>query len=240
MKNEKCIRGVRNAIIIKDELNLYKNISKSILRCLNYKILNPGGNKTALVYNNKYTKQQKKLINKIIMDEYSEVEQVGFLSKSDNRLEMAGGEFCMNAARCAIYEYAKDNKDEIELFVSGTNNRLVGRILENNIVEIKLTVGKNINNLIETKDDFTCINMDGILIAILNKENSKKYIEGLKRNEKIFKQNLKQLMIKKFDSKEKAIGIIFLEKINRKYKNKSNCVGKRYRYFVLRNCMWEW
>lgn len=46
------------------------------------------------------------------MEKYVTVEQVGFLSNKTNRLEMAGGEFCMNATRCAVYEYSKENKSE--------------------------------------------------------------------------------------------------------------------------------
>lgn len=49
------------------------------------------------------------------MEKYLEVEQVGFLSNETNRLEMAGGEFCMNATRCAVYEYSKENEDSIEM-----------------------------------------------------------------------------------------------------------------------------
>lgn len=45
----------------------------------------------------------------------------GFLSNKINRLEMAGGEFCINATRCAVYEYLGGKEGEIGLTVSGTN-----------------------------------------------------------------------------------------------------------------------
>lgn len=179
---------------------------------IKYKILNPGGNKTALIDGCEYTNNQKKLINKMIMDKHSQVEQVGFLSNKINRLEMAGGEFCVNATRCAIYEYSQKNKEKVELSVSGTNKKLVGRILSNNKVEVRLDIGKHIDDLIEIQNDFTCIKIDGILIAILDEEKSKKYIQKLKENEEIAKNELKQLMIAKIDSEEKAIGIMLLEK----------------------------
>lgn len=70
-----------------------------------YKILNPGGNKTALVFGNDYREEEKKQINDQILQENQEVEQVGFLEQKEKKLEMAGGEFCVNATRCAIWQY---------------------------------------------------------------------------------------------------------------------------------------
>ncbi len=194
-----------------------KNMSESIkyirsIGEIRYKVLNPGGNKTALVNGNEYTDNQKRLINKAIMKKNSQVEQVGFLSNKINRLEMAGGEFCMNGTRCAIWEYLKGKEGEIEISVSGTNKMILGKVLNDKKVEIQLDIGKNIANLYEVKNDFTCIKIDGILIAILNEEKSKTYIQKLKQDEEKTKNELKQLMITEIDSKEKAIGIMLLEK----------------------------
>ena len=50
-----------------------------------YKILNPGGNKTALVIGNDYSNYEKKIINDIILKENKDVEQVGFLSNTENK-----------------------------------------------------------------------------------------------------------------------------------------------------------
>lgn len=63
---------------------------------INYKILNPGGNKTAIVIGNKYSKKEKKQINDKILNQNLDVEQVGFIDAKENKLEMAGGEFCVN------------------------------------------------------------------------------------------------------------------------------------------------
>ena len=62
----------------------------------NYKILNPGGNKTAIVIGNEYSKKEKKQINDKILMENLDVEQVGFIDTKEIKLEMAGGEFCIN------------------------------------------------------------------------------------------------------------------------------------------------
>lgn len=185
---------------------------------IDYKILNPGGNKTALVNGNEYTEDQKKLINDMIMNENPDVEQVGFLSKTENRLEMAGGEFCINATRCSVYEYLKGKVGEIELSVSGTDKVLRGRVLENGKVEVKLNIDKKISDLVETKGDFVCIKIDGILIAVLDEEKSKKYIEKLRKNEEETKKELKQIMIEKINTTDKAVGIMLLEKSSDKIK----------------------
>lgn len=123
MKNEslKNVMG-ENKILKKDIFSIGK---------VKYKIYNPGGNITALVNGSDYTANQKKLINKMIMENNSQVEQVGFLNNKINRLEMAGGEFCINATRCAIYEYSKEKKDKIEISVSGTNKNLIGTAIYN-------------------------------------------------------------------------------------------------------------
>lgn len=206
MRNEE----VKN---MNESINCGKNVGE-----IKYKVLNPGGNKTALVNGSEYTDNQKKLINKMIMEENSRVEQVGFLSNKTNRLEMAGGEFCINGTRCAVYEYLGGKEGEIEISVSGTNKMILGKVLNDKKVEIQLDIGKNIADLYEIKNDFTCIKIDGILIAILDEEKSKTYIQKLNENEEKTKNELKQLMIAELDSKEKAIGIILLEKELKKVK----------------------
>lgn len=219
-ENKIIIKDMKNNFQICEDLNIYIKTIKSILSAgkFEYKILNPGGNKTALILGGKYTKYQKKIINKMLLDKYLEVEQVGFLSNRVNRLEMAGGEFCMNATRCAVYEYAKKNRDKIEISVSGTNKKIIGKVLSDNKVEVKLNIGKNIDDLIEVKNDFIFIKIDGILIVVLNEEKSKKYIRKLRENEEIAKNEIKQLMIKEIDVNEKAIGMMLLESVSNKVK----------------------
>lgn len=185
---------------------------------IEFKILNPGGNKTALVNGTNFTDKQKGLINRLIMDKYLDVEQVGFLSNETNRLEMAGGEFCMNATRCAVYEYSREKKDSVEISVSGTNKKIIGRVINKNKVEIKLDISKNIDELIEVQNNFTLVKIDGILIIIFDEEQSKEYIKKLKNNEKLIKKELKKFMSKSIQTNEKAIGIMLLEKISDKTK----------------------
>ena len=194
---------------VKNEFNIEK---------VQYKILNPGGNLTALVNGCDYTLEQKKNINKIIMEKYPQIEQVGFLSNDEKRLEMAGGEFCLNASRCAIYEYSKRENNEISLSVSGTNQQLLGKLLNKNTVEVKMNIGRKIDELIDKQTDLICINLSGILIAIMDEKESKKYIDKLKENEKQTKEEIKKLIMEKINSSEKAVGIVLLEKIFNKIK----------------------
>ncbi len=198
-------------------MNNYKYDLCSIEK-LEYKILNPGGNKTAIINGNEYTNNQKKLINKMIMDKYPQVEQVGFLSNKENCLEMAGGEFCINATRCAVFEYLKGRVGKIELSVSGTDKKIIGKVLEDKMVEVELNIDKKISDLVELKKDFTCIKIDGILIAVLDEEKSQKYIQKLRENEEATKVELKQLMIDEINSDEKAIGIMLLERVSKNIK----------------------
>lgn len=213
-ENKIIIKDMKNNFQICENLYSYIEIIQELLSIgkINYKIYNPGGNKTALIKGNEYTTNQKKLINKMIMEKYSQVEQVGFLSDKINRLEMAGGEFCMNATRCAVYEYSKENKNEIKISVSGANQELTGRVLSENKVELKLDICKNIAELIEVKKGIIYVKLDGILIAIFDEEKSKKYIRKLKENEEKTKNEIKQLMIKEIKTEDKAIGIMLLEK----------------------------
>ena len=217
-ENKIIIKDMKNNFQIREGLNSYIETIQEILSIgeIKYKIYNPGGNKTALVKGNDYSAIQKKLINKMIMEKDKTVEQVGFLSNKINRLEMAGGEFCMNATRCAVYEYYKENKKEINISVSGTNKELICKVLKDNKVEIKLDICKNITDLIEVKNDIIYVKLDGILIAIFDDEKSRNYIRKLKENEEIAKREIKQLMIKEIQTEEKAIGIMFLEKISSK------------------------
>ena len=181
-----------------------------------YKILNPGGNKTALVLEDCYSKDERKLINDFILKENLEVEQVGFISSKEKKLEMAGGEFCVNATRCAIYEYLKQKQGTINLKVSGAKENIEGGIEKENVYA-KMKINKSINDLIKTEGIYNYVELDGILQIVVSEEDSKAFIEKLKIDEEKTKNELKEIM-KKVDTLQKAIGIILLEKASDKTK----------------------
>lgn len=217
LKEDKIIiKDMRNNFQITEDIKNFIDTIQELITIgkLDYKILNPGGNKTALVKGTEFTDKQKCLINKLIMEKYLDVEQVGFLSNEINRLEMAGGEFCVNATRCAVYEYLKGEKGELEISVSGVNKKLKGKVIDKDKVEVIMEIETDLKDLIENKNGLICVKIDGILIAVLNEEKSKKYIEKLKENEELTKIELKEIMKKELNSKEKAEGIMLLEKEN--------------------------
>lgn len=183
----------------------------------NYKILNPGGNKTALVKDENYTKEQKKMINNQILKENPEVEQVGFISQSENNLQMAGGEFCVNATRCAIWEYLKGKCGQIELTVSGYQGKIIGGIDERRNVYVNLKMDKKMNDILEKNGIFNFVKLDGIFLAVVSEEDSKAYLENLRKDENRVKNELKEIM-KTFSAWENAVGVILLEKENFKTK----------------------
>lgn len=184
---------------------------------IKYKILNPGGNKTAIVIGNNYTDEEKEKINNKILRENRDIEQVGFINQNKYRLEMAGGEFCVNATRCAVWEYLKGIPGKIEIEVSGYKNKILGEIKKDKQVYINMPIKNKITNIIEIKEKFNLIKLDGILIIILDEEYSKEYIGKLKRDEEKTKLELKEIM-KKIDTQEKAVGIILLEEQKEKIK----------------------
>ena len=94
---------------------------------VSYMIYNPAGNITALVIGDEYNLEQRRLINSKIMEKETKVEQVGFLSKKDRKLTMAGGEFCGNATRCATVYYIK-KQESMELEIN--NNKIKAGINE--------------------------------------------------------------------------------------------------------------
>ena len=179
----------------------------------NYKILNPGGNKTAIVIGNEYSKEERKEINDKILKDNPEVEQVGFISTDKNRLDMAGGEFCVNATRCAIWEYLKGEEGEIELEVSGLKSRAKGGITAKKDVYADMKVEKGLSNLIEKKGIYNIVKLDGITLAVVEEKDSKEYIKLLKEDENKAKNELKEIM-KTFNTEESAAGIILLEEEN--------------------------
>ena len=183
----------------------------------NFKILNPGGNKTALVIGDKYSDNQKSQINAKILKENPDVEQVGFIDTKENKLEMAGGEFCVNATRCAIWHYLNGQEGKIKLEVSGYKSKIIGGITKGKDVYVNMKINKKIDSIIDIKEIFNLVKLDGIFLAVVNENDSVNLIKNLRKNENKSKSELKELM-KNFDTEEKAVGIILLEKENEKTK----------------------
>lgn len=178
-----------------------------------YYLYSPCGNDTALVEGDNIDEQTKKILNDKIMSTHSNIEQVGFISLDKFKIDMAGGEFCGNAARSAAYHYLKGNKGEIRINVS---NKMVmnAGVDENKRAwsEIPLYSGKNFINAID--NGIYEIIMNGIKYIILEKDVSKQYLLD-KKNIKANAMNiLKEYKIR--DSE--AIGVVFIEDVKEKIK----------------------
>ena len=182
-----------------------------------YKIFNPGGNKTAIVIDKNYDAFEKREINNYILRNNTDVEQVGFISKTQNELKMAGEEFCVNATRCAIWNYLNGNEGEIEIQVSGYSKKIIGGITSDRCVYVELPINREVDKFVETNYVFNFVKLEGILLAVVNENYSKIYIEKLHENEEYLKSYLKEIM-KEFQTVEKAVGIVLLEKENEKVK----------------------
>ena len=93
-------------------------------KTIEYKILNPSGNISALVVKDFPREKYKEIANEI-MKNNSKVEQVGFLKKySDSifRLEMAGLEFCGNFSRafaCFLVKEKYVSMNTFQISVTG-------------------------------------------------------------------------------------------------------------------------
>ncbi len=193
--------------------------NKKIEDELEYKILNPGGNVTALVKEKNYTTKEKIYINDYILTNNSNVEQVGFLNKKDNILNMAGGEFCVNATRCAIYELLEGKKGQTQISVSGCKDKITGRVLDNNNVCVYMNLNKNISEFTQNIGKNRLIDLDGISLYVLDENDSKEKISYLKQcgfndEARTYFKN----MMKDIKTSNNAVGVILLEKENDKYK----------------------
>lgn len=165
---------------------------------IRYLIYNPAGNITALVKGDKFNKKQKRIINNAIMNENSEVEQVGFLSLEKKKLSMAGGEFCGNATRCAaLYYLNKDNEIEVEI-----NDKILKAGIDNKN-KIWCEIPVNECQIQKLDEKIYKIKLSGITI-----------IPREIQAENILNENLKSEavnIIKKYEIDDNAIGIMFYQ-----------------------------
>lgn len=162
-----------------------------------YMIYNPAGNITALVIGDKYSVEQKRIINNEIMMKEPKVEQVGFLSNEDVKLTMAGGEFCGNATRCAVSYYIKKQKSlEIQI----NNQKLQAGMDENENIWCEIPIEQY--KIAELDKNIYKVILKGITIIV---------IKNIKQN-----NNLKQLakkIIRYYNIDDEAVGVMFENKI---------------------------
>ncbi len=133
-----------------------------------YRILYPGGNTTAIVTVTVPSVDQIKITQKI-MAIHTEVEQVGFLSPAasnnyDCQLDMMGGEFCINAARCAALIWSQQTgSNTIFLKVSGFDE-VIKAIIRHSEVKVLLPTSLFLNS--KKIKEGTIVNLLGIRLLV--------------------------------------------------------------------------
>ena len=162
----------------------------------------PAGNNTALVINDNYKNNEKKLINDYILGFDKSIEQVGFISKNEYRLDMAGGEFCGNATRSAIMYYLNNKEGNITINVNGKYN-LKGGIDKENLVYSEMPIIKDNSQIKLIDKNKYLVKLDGIVFLVIE---DKIYL-----NDKELKEYSFNLLKKYKLTKYEASGVIYLD-----------------------------
>lgn len=139
-------------------------MSKENIKQYRFTILRPGGNDTALVQGIQKDPNVRRDINDQIMNIYPNVEQVGFISSPDQdpELMMAGGEFCGNATRSTAYHLLKGNPGEIQIKVSGVDNKLIAGVTESKEASAQMPIYTDPARLRTLSDGAVMVEMQGI------------------------------------------------------------------------------
>ncbi len=146
---------------------------------INYVKCCPGGNTTTLVFNGAGSSRYVDIARRI-MTEQPDVEQVGFVLNPTHtaaaaRLQMAGSEFCGNAARSLAYVLVRKGirdlspaNGEFFLEVSGTDRILAARVKGNNSrVAVPICTEKDAIRLI---GELTIVELEGITHVLVNQQ----------------------------------------------------------------------
>ena len=182
---------------------------------ISYYIYSPCGNDTALVQGIHYSNEIKKTINDKIMELNSNVEQVGFVEKSQGcQLIMAGGEFCGNATRSAAYFFLEGDMGQLKIKVSGVDDFIDAGIDKETKAwcRFPIYVGNDVVTLLEP--GIHKVKMNGIIHIVIDENVAQEYIKNIDN----IKPNAMNL-IRKFNIYEAdAVGVMFLEKMEQRIK----------------------
>lgn len=171
-------------------------------------ILRPGGNDTALV-KGIVPKNERREINDQIMNQFSNIEQVGFYKDGKRaKLEMAGGEFCGNATRSLAYLLLNGKKGKLKILVSGTNRFLSAGVKKKNTAFAQMPLYKSFKSVRKVDTDTFLVKLQGITHLVTPKPQNI-------QSEKL-KIMAKKLLAKyKLLFSEKAAGVMFVSNIKR-------------------------
>ncbi len=137
---------------------------------IQYSVLRPGGNDTALVIGIETDSKRRKAINDQIMSQQSNVEQVGFvnLDPKNAELMMAGGEFCGNATRSTAWQVLKGQAGEISIKVSGVESNLQAGVDEEGNAWAQMPIYADPSRVTFLDDGRAVVAMEGITHVVMN------------------------------------------------------------------------
>ncbi len=178
------------------------------MKQIKYSIYRPAGNDTALVYGTNYTKKIKKKINDAIMKKHTNVEQVGFINNNGKKeLQMAGGEFCGNATRSAVYNYLDGMQGKIQICVN-SKDKIIAGVDKDKKAWCEIPLCKNSNIITEKENGVFIVEIKGITIIVIKEFKAQKYLCD--------KDKLKQIGRSLIDdynlANNSAVGVMFCEK----------------------------
>ncbi|MBL7158877.1 hypothetical protein ISS85_00155 [Candidatus Microgenomates bacterium] len=167
-------------------------------KTVNFVIINPLGNITALVKDS-VSKNRRPAVANEIMGQFPRIEQVGFIV--DNKLEMMGGELSINATLAFGYYLAqKLKRNSLKLKTSGLSDSVKFQKTKNNASSILLSIPGIKKSRV---NGFDFVDLKGIAYFVIKKSFAKKdYLSAFKTIKKRFGQTIKQ----------KAWGVIFYNK----------------------------
>lgn len=180
----------------------------------NIYLINAAGANTSAIEIIKKPLNKNDYVNrgKKILDNYKKVDQVGFLDITKNKLEMSGGEFCVNAARsAAVVLFEIKNINKFEFIMSGFKNK------------IQANVEKNSNKTYEVTCKFPNLKIKSKNVSVMNKKAVLVDLGGIvhiiidsdfpKNNYKTIHQKImRELNI----YSRKAVGVCWINSINKK------------------------
>lgn len=130
---------------------------------IDYAVLWPGGNTTALV-TTPLARKNYPVVARLIMQTESTIEQVGFLEKPVEHptihLQMMGGEFCGNATRAAAFCYHLETAEkQFTITVSGLDEN-IPCVIEGG--EVKISLPSSFFVAHEKKEKYDVVQLQGI------------------------------------------------------------------------------
>jgi len=175
-----------------------------------------GGNGTAIRILDKalsradYAKQGVQLGREM---ERFDAEQAGFLILNDNHFEMAGGEFCGNAARSVAILFSEiQQKPQVKFTMSGYSGTVTAKVRKtgNTSYSVEcifpaLSVSWD-NVKLSSGHEAALVDLGGIIHMV---------IEGLFSSEKKAYQEKHKAIVREFNlENRKAVGVVWIERTN--------------------------